>query len=194
LSEDKTGNEHPGNGPSDPPESADSAADISPKAAQETRQESSGDQAATAEPQSSASTPAETPPPAAAPAAPVAPVAAPPRGSSGAIAWLALLLALAVAAGGVWSITEAQRREAELLQRVQALESSGGQDTSTFDQMRDNLERKIELELEGLVARQQRAAEDQERALTRMEGLASDAAGAVRRDIAGDGRAAAAHQ
>jgi uroporphyrin-3 C-methyltransferase len=112
-------------------------------------------------------------------------VAAPaPRSSAGPIAWLALLLALIVGAFGVWSLTEAQRREAELLQRVQALESSSGQDTTTFDQMRDNLTRQIELELEGLQARQQRASEDLERAVARVERLSTEAAEGARRDLA----------
>lgn len=89
-----------------------------------------------------------------------------PRSSNATpIAWLALLLVLFVAGLSLWFSMDAQRREADLLQRVQALESISGQDTTTFDQMRDNLERKIELETEAMQARQLRAAEDQQRSL-----------------------------
>lgn len=114
----------------------------------------------------------------------IAPAAAPARSSAAPIAWLALLLALLVGAFGVWSLMEAQRREADLMQRVQALESQGGQDTTTFDQMRDNLTRQIELELEGLQSRQQRASEDLERAIARVERLSTEAAEGARRDLA----------
>jgi uroporphyrin-3 C-methyltransferase len=76
-----------------------------------------------------------------------------------------------------------QRREGQLLQRVQGLESVSGQDTTTFDQMRDNLQRQIELEVEGISARQQRAEEDQQRAIGRIESLASEAAARVGGDI-----------
>ena len=101
-----------------------------------------------------------------APVAPAEPAAREPSRSTAApIAWLALLLVLAVTAVAVWLLMEGQRREADLLQRVRALESTSGQDTTTFDQMRDNLLRKIELEVEAMQARQQRALDDQQRAL-----------------------------
>lgn len=116
----------------------------------------------------------ERPPPEAAKAAPPPPpvtptAAAPARSSAAPIAWLALVLVLAVSAAAAWLLMEGQRREAELLQRVRALESTSGQDTTTFDQMRDNLLRKIELETEAMQAQQQRATEDQQRALARQE-------------------------
>lgn len=117
----------------------------------------------------------ETGPAAAAPAS---------RSSAAPIAWLALLLVLVVAAGGFYLMLDMQRREGLLLQRVQGLESVSGQDTTTFDQMRDNLQRQIELEVEGIKARQQRAEEDQQRAISRVETLASEAANRVGGDIA----------
>lgn len=104
-------------------------------------------------------------------------------GSGGAIAWLALLLVLLLAATGMWRVTEGQRREAELLQRVQALESVSGQDTTTFDQLRSNLERQIELEVEAITAKQQRFEEDQSRAQQRLEAVAADAAQKTGREI-----------
>ena len=111
--------------------------------------------------------PVSSPAPVAAPEA-AATVAPPPgesaasanrglSGAAGVVGWIALLLAGA----GLWLNfdgqreatrlqLEEQRGEAELLQRVQALESVSGQDSTTFDQMRDNLQRQIELELENM--------------------------------------------
>ncbi|WOJ92047.1 uroporphyrinogen-III C-methyltransferase [Congregibacter variabilis] len=118
------------------------------------------------------------------------PGAPPARSGATPIAWLALLLVLVMAAGVFYLITDMQRREGLLLQRVQGLESVSGQDTTTFDQMRDNLQRKIEIEVEAMQARQQRAEEDLRRALetqqsqvNRLESSASDAAGTVQRVV-----------
>ena len=111
---------------------------------------------------------------------------APGRSLATPIAWLALILVLLVAGGGVYQLLELQRREAALLQRVQGLESASGQDTTTFDQMRDNLNRQIELELEGIEARQRRAEEDQQRAVSRLETLVTQRSDAIRRDLAGE--------
>ncbi len=70
-------------------------------------------------------------------------------------------------------MNDLQRRESALLQRVQSLEAVSGQDDTTFEQMRDNLRRQIELEIEGLQARQERGEADLERALqTQRETLA----------------------
>ncbi|WOJ97872.1 uroporphyrinogen-III C-methyltransferase [Congregibacter brevis] len=113
------------------------------------------------------------------------------------IAWLALLLVIVMAVGVFYLFTDIQRREALLLQRVQGLESVSGQDVTTFDQMRDNLQRKIELEIEGMQASQQRAEEDLRRALevqqrtldtqqsqvSRLESTANEAAGSVKRVV-----------
>lgn len=140
--------------------------------------------------ESSAAAPCETtaggtgtPAPPSAVAAPTGPVAPPPRTLATPIAWLALILVLLLAAGGFYLFLDLQRREALLLQRVQGLESASGQDTTTFDQMRDNLQRQIELELEGIAARQQRTEEDQQRAASRMETLVADATESARRDV-----------
>ncbi|HEY7775631.1 MAG TPA: uroporphyrinogen-III C-methyltransferase, partial [Kineobactrum sp.] len=46
------------------------------------------------------------------------------RGSSTAIAWLSLILVLAIAAGAGWLVWEAQQREAALVQRLAVLEAS----------------------------------------------------------------------
>ncbi len=117
---------------------------------------------------------------------PPAPVVAAPAGRSSAapIAWLALLLVLVVAASGFYMLLDLQRREALLLQRVQGLESVSGQDDTTFDQMRDNLQRQIELELEGIAARQTRAEEDQQRAANRLQTLVDDATTGTQRQFA----------
>lgn len=117
-------------------------------------------------------------------------VAAAPRSTATPIAWLALLLVIAVAAGGFYLMMDMQRREGLLLQRVQGLESISGQDTTTFDQMRDNLRRQIELEIEGMQARQARAEEDrqritseQQRNLQRIEALASQSGDSLRKEF-----------
>lgn len=111
---------------------------------------------------------------------------APSRTLATPIAWLALILVLVLAAGGFYQLLELQRREAALLQRVQGLESSSGQDTTTFDQMRDNLNRQIELELEGIEARQERAEKDQERAVGRLEAQLAERSASIRRDLSSE--------
>ncbi|MEO0437938.1 MAG: uroporphyrinogen-III C-methyltransferase [Pseudomonadota bacterium] len=114
--------------------------------------------------------------------APVAMQAPSPRSSAGPIAWLALLLVLILAGGGFYLMLDMQRREGDLLQRVQGLEAVSGQDDTTFNQMRDNLQRQIELEIEGLRSRQQRTEEDQQRALGRLEQLIDASATSVLQD------------
>lgn len=66
------------------------------------------------------------------------PAAAPPpaaRKGSGAIAWLALLLALASAAGLGWFVLEQQRLESGVDGRLQALESIAGRDQAALDEL-----------------------------------------------------------
>lgn len=147
-------------------------------------------QSAEAAPATSAEPVAVAPAPHTPPAATIPAAAPPPRSGATPIAWLALLLVLVVSAGVFYMITDMQRREGLLLQRVQGLESVSGQDTTTFDQMRDNLQRKIEIEVEAMQARQQRAEEDLRRALetqqtqvSRLESSAGDAAGSVQRVV-----------
>jgi len=55
---------------------------------------------------------------------------APPSGRAGVPAWIALLLALLVAAGLVWSQFEQQRRDAALAGRLQAVEAAAGRGTA----------------------------------------------------------------
>ena len=117
--------------------------------------------------------------------APQPPGAAPAqRANSTPIAWLALALALIVAAGGMYFMLDLQRREALLMQRVQGLESVSAQDDTGFEQMRANLRRQIELELEGIAARQTRAEEDQQRAADRVQSLVDTATTNTQRELA----------
>lgn len=106
------------------------------------------------------------------------------RANSTPIAWLALALALIVAAGGMYFMLDLQRREALLMQRVQGLESVSAQDDTGFEQMRANLRRQIELELEGIAARQTRAEEDQQRAADRVQSLVDTATTNTQRELA----------
>lgn len=71
----------------------------------------------------------------------------PARSGGGAIAWLSLLLVLALAAAGAWALLEAQQRESELRERLQGIEVGSGRDLSTIEQINRNLERRLELEL-----------------------------------------------
>lgn len=64
----------------------------------------------------------EEPEPHVQPAAPAA-----PRKGSSLVAWLALLLVLALAGAAGWSVLELQRREAALVNRLQELEGSAGE-------------------------------------------------------------------
>jgi uroporphyrin-3 C-methyltransferase len=123
-------------------------------------------------------------------AAVAVPVAPAPRSTAAPIAWLSLLLVLVVAAGTFYLMMDVQRREGQILERVKGLESVSGREETGFDQMRSNLERQIELEVEGIKASQQRAEQDlkrsldaQERELKRLESLASDASSGVRRVV-----------
>lgn len=113
-----------------------------------------------------------------------APAAPAERANSAPIAWLALALALIAAASGMYFMLDLQRREALLLQRVQGLESVSEQDDTGFEQMRDNLRRQIELELEGIAARQTRAEEDQQRAANRLRSLVDTATRGTQRELA----------
>lgn len=87
----------------------------------------------------------EQPSAAVTPAAP-APVVAPRAGGAG-LAWLALILVLALAAVGVWALLEAQAREALLRERLQGLEAVSGRDVSALDGIRSSLERQVALEV-----------------------------------------------
>ena len=76
----------------------------------------------------------EPPPPAAEkPVAVSEKAEAPPR-RGGFIAWLALLLVIALAGGSAWVVMEAQRRAEALAARVNVLESSAGREDSELEQ------------------------------------------------------------
>jgi uroporphyrin-3 C-methyltransferase len=83
----------------------------------------------TAEVSADAASPAPAPAVAVAAATPPAQPPAPPpaakKGSS-AIAWLALLLVLALGGGAIWYLMELQQREVALVQRLAAVESRAG--------------------------------------------------------------------
>lgn len=89
-----------------------------------------------------------TSPPAAA-QAPDKPVAEPRKGSS-AIAWLALLLALALAGAAGWSVMEMQRREAVLVGRVMELETVAGQKDTNLEELGERWQRQLQTGLSGL--------------------------------------------
>ncbi|MEO1078504.1 MAG: uroporphyrinogen-III C-methyltransferase [Pseudomonadota bacterium] len=166
---------------------------VSNEAAASSSDAESGAAASAAAPTPAAHVPAATvpasapsaPPPVPQPA-PVQAVPAPQRSGATAIAWLALILVLLIGVGGFMQLLDLQRREASILQRVQGLESTSGQDTETFDQMRDNLIRQIELELEGIESRQQRAEEDQQRAAQRLAADVTQRSGTIRNEFDGE--------
>ena len=147
-----------------------------PSTAPEAARDSMPEAVATAPTAASPGPPPEvpTPAPSAAPAPPPSPAPAPAKTLATPIAWLALILVILLALGGFNQLLDLQRREAALRERLQGLESVSGQDDTTFDQMRDNLQRQIELELEGIAARQARVEEEQERSVSRLEGLVDE--------------------
>jgi uroporphyrin-3 C-methyltransferase len=80
---------------------------------------------------------------------------APQRKASSAIAWLALLLVLALAGGAAWSVLEMQRRETVLLGRVHQLESAVGQKEANLKELGDSWQRQLQVglgELKGELA------------------------------------------
>ena len=89
---------------------------------------------ATAEAQADEPAAPEPPPPAAEEPIAVAEKPAPPPRRGGFIAWLALLLVVALAGGSAWVVMEAQRRADTLAARVNALESSAGREDSELEQ------------------------------------------------------------
>jgi uroporphyrin-3 C-methyltransferase len=75
---------------------------------------------------------------------PNAPKAA--SGSSSVVAWLALLLVLAIAGAGVWGVTELQRREHGLMARMADLESSAAAENSQYEDMAQRVENRFAAE------------------------------------------------
>ena len=157
-----------------------------PSAAPEAARDAMPEAVATAPAAASPAPPPEvsSPAPSAAPAPPPSSAPAPAKTLATPIAWLALILVILLALGGFNQLLDLQRREAALRERLQGLESVSGQDDTTFDQMRDNLQRQIELELEGIAARQARVEEEQERSVSRLEGLVDERAGSTREALA----------
>ena len=82
--------------------------------------------------------------------------AAPRKGASSFVAWLALLLVLALAGAAGWSVLELQRREAALVNRLQELEGSAGEKGASvvaLDELQDAseaLQRQLDTTLEEL--------------------------------------------
>jgi uroporphyrin-3 C-methyltransferase len=73
-----------------------------------------------------------------------------PRGSS-APAWIALLLALVVAAGLGWSMWEQQRRDAGITARLQAIEAAGGE-VAGLEEMNLRWQRQLDTAVQQLQA------------------------------------------
>ena len=69
------------------------------------------------------------------------------RSGSDGLAWLALILVLALAATGVWLLFQLQQRESDVLQRLQSVEAVVGGEASDLEQVRKNLERQLRPEL-----------------------------------------------
>ena len=93
----------------------------------------------------------EPPPPAAEkPVAVSEKAEAPPR-RGGFIAWLALLLVIALAGGSAWVVMEAQRRAEALAARVNVLESSAGREDSELEQSLSAVGQQLENRLDSAV-------------------------------------------
>lgn len=78
---------------------------------------------------------------------PPAPPAAAPARRGGFIAWLALLLVLALAAGSAYVVLEARRLEARLDDRVASLETAPDRDNAEVEQAMARLEASVEQRL-----------------------------------------------
>jgi uroporphyrin-3 C-methyltransferase len=77
------------------------------------------------------------------PRADTAPPPAQKRGTS-AVGWLALLLVIGLAAAGAWVIQQALQREADLAQRVAAVENSAGEENAELAQAQNRWRRQID--------------------------------------------------
>ena len=77
---------------------------------------------------------------------------APPPRRGGFIAWLALLLVVALAGGSAWVVMEAQRRADTLAARVNALESSAGREDSELEQSLSAVERQLDNRLDSALS------------------------------------------
>jgi uroporphyrin-3 C-methyltransferase len=95
-------------------------------------------------------------------------------GLSAAVAWLAFLLVIALAAGAVWVLREAQLRESGLKERIAQLESVTGQKQANLDQLSDRLTRQLNAGLEGLKSDMNTQAADLSRSLETVEAQLAD--------------------
>ncbi|MDB4542893.1 uroporphyrinogen-III C-methyltransferase [bacterium] len=103
----------------------------------------------------------------------VAPVAPPlsakpepaSRAGSSAIAWFALLLVLALAGAAVWSVMEAQRREAQVLGRVAELEGLASQKDTRLDSSIQALEGRWQTQLDAGISALQGESSSQAQAV-----------------------------
>lgn len=79
------------------------------------------------------------------PAAASPPAPAPPaRKGPGPVAWLALLLVLALAAALGWTVLEQRRLQSEIDIRLQAVETLGGRDQASFDELDRRLRQQLQ--------------------------------------------------
>jgi len=76
----------------------------------------------------------------------------PPKRRGGFIAWIALLLVLALAGGSAWVVMEAQRRADVLAERLRALESSAGRDDQAIAQSLAAVEQRLDGQLESTIS------------------------------------------
>jgi uroporphyrin-3 C-methyltransferase len=72
------------------------------------------------------------------------------RGLSAGIAWLALLLVIALAGGAAWVLREGQAREAVLAQRMAVLETAAGQKQANLGELSDRWKQQLSSGLGGL--------------------------------------------
>jgi uroporphyrin-3 C-methyltransferase len=71
-------------------------------------------------------------------------------GLSAGIAWLALLLVIALAGGAAWVLREGQAREAVLAQRMAVLETAAGQKQANLGELADRWKQQLSSGLDGL--------------------------------------------
>ena len=104
------------------------------------------------------------------PVTPPAPPSPPPaRKSFSAVAWLALLLVLALAGAAAWYLQDLLKREAVLLDRLAVLEQTAGQREDNLEQLGDRWRAELEQglgELRQEAAGQARSAQSLEEQLT----------------------------
>jgi uroporphyrin-3 C-methyltransferase len=102
------------------------------------------------------------------PVTPPAPAAPPARKSFSAVAWLALLLVLALAGAAAWYLQDLLKREAVLLDRLAGLEQTAGQREDNLEQLGERWRSQLQQGLSELreeAANQARAAQSVEEQL-----------------------------